>query len=35
MAYERANQLVTEYLSRRAGHFRIVMRQVVARWCSP
>jgi putative ABC transport system ATP-binding protein len=30
MAYERANQLVTEYLARRAGHFRIVMRQIVA-----
>lgn len=30
MAYERANQLVTEYLDRRAGHFRIVMRQIVA-----
>lgn len=30
IAYERANQLVTEYLARRSGHFRIVMRQIVA-----
>ncbi|HRH95729.1 MAG TPA: ATP-binding cassette domain-containing protein [Prosthecobacter sp.] len=30
MAYERANHLATEYLARRAGHFRIVMRQIVA-----
>lgn len=29
MAYERANQLATEYLRRRAGHFRIVMRQII------
>jgi ABC-type bacteriocin/lantibiotic exporter with double-glycine peptidase domain len=29
MAYERANQLSTEYLRRRAGHFRIVMRQMI------
>jgi ABC-type bacteriocin/lantibiotic exporter with double-glycine peptidase domain len=29
MAYERANQLSTEYLRRRAGHFRIVMRQII------
>ena len=29
MAYERANRLATEYLNRRAGHFRIVMRQIV------
>ncbi len=30
MAAERANQLATEYLQRRSGHFRIVMRQIVA-----
>lgn len=30
MAYERANQLATEYLIRRSAHFRIVMRQIVA-----
>jgi len=30
IAYERANQLVTEYLNRRSSHFRIVMRQIVA-----
>ncbi len=29
MAYQRANQLSTEYLNRRAGHFRIVMRQII------
>ena len=29
LAYDRANQLATEYLSRRSGHFRIVMRQIV------
>jgi ABC-type bacteriocin/lantibiotic exporter with double-glycine peptidase domain len=29
MAYHRANQLSTEYLNRRAGHFRIVMRQII------
>jgi ABC-type bacteriocin/lantibiotic exporter with double-glycine peptidase domain len=29
LAYERANQLATEYLTRRASHFRIVMRQIV------
>jgi ABC-type bacteriocin/lantibiotic exporter with double-glycine peptidase domain len=28
LAYERANQLTTEYLNRRTEHFRIVMRQV-------
>lgn len=30
LAYERANQLVTEYLRRRAGHFNILMRQIAA-----
>ncbi|HBJ83860.1 MAG TPA: ABC transporter ATP-binding protein [Verrucomicrobiales bacterium] len=30
LAHERANQLVTGYLDRRAGHFRVVMRQIVA-----
>lgn len=29
MAYERANQLSTEYLRRRGSHFRIVMRQMI------
>ncbi len=29
LAYDRANQLTTEYLSRRSGHFRIVMRQII------
>jgi putative ABC transport system ATP-binding protein len=29
LAYDRANQLATEYVMRRGGHFRIVMRQVV------
>lgn len=29
LAYDRANQLATEYLNRRSGHFRIVMRQIV------
>lgn len=29
MAYERANRLAAEYLNRRAGHFRIVMRQII------
>ena len=28
MAYDRANQLASEYVSRRGSHFRIVMRQV-------
>lgn len=29
LAYERANQLASEYLTRRSGHFRIVMRQII------
>lgn len=29
LAYERANQLSTEYLRRRGSHFRIVMRQTI------
>ncbi|SKA76017.1 ABC-type bacteriocin/lantibiotic exporter, contains an N-terminal double-glycine peptidase domain [Prosthecobacter debontii] len=30
MAYERANQLATQYLQCRSKHFRVVMRQIIA-----
>ncbi|MCW0221462.1 MAG: ATP-binding cassette domain-containing protein [Prosthecobacter sp.] len=29
LAYERSNQLASEYVTRRAAHFRVVMRQIV------
>lgn len=29
MAYERSNQLASEYVLRRAAHFRVVMRQII------
>lgn len=29
MAYERSNQLASEYVIRRASHFRVVMRQII------
>ena len=29
LAYERSNQLATEYVTRRGAHFRVVMRQII------
>ncbi|TDU81245.1 ABC-type bacteriocin/lantibiotic exporter with double-glycine peptidase domain [Prosthecobacter fusiformis] len=29
LAYERSNQLASEYVTRRAAHFRVVMRQII------
>jgi len=29
LAYERSNQLASEYITRRAAHFRVVMRQII------